>query len=79
MATTKGRKIYTVMSECKIIGVWSNLSVLVNDFNKEKPTISYMVVYRKIKACIENDTLNDFQFEFIHNSKVFQLSVELLK
>ena len=79
MAITKGRKIYALTSNCKILGVWSNLAALVTDFNKSgTKTLSYFKIYRQIKAHTEG--AESFIYEFADTEGIeYQITVEQLK
>jgi hypothetical protein len=77
MAITKGRKIYALTSNCKILGVWSNLACLVNDFNKTSKTLSYFKIYRLIKQHTEG--VESFIYEFTDNGTTYQITVESLQ
>ena len=81
MAETKGRKIYALTSNCEIIGVWSNLTSLVNDFNKSTKTLSYFKIYRQIKFHTEGGLLlENFTYEFRDKDGIaYQIKVKALQ
>ncbi len=81
MAETKGRKLYTLISECEIVGIWSNLAALINEFNNGSNILSYFKIYRLIKSHTEGgQNLNLFRYDFIDKeNKEYQIKIEILK
>lgn len=78
----KGQKIYIVNSGTEVIGVWSNLTSLVNHFK----SLSILVPYHKINRQVKNrqtegnENFKDFLFEFTDaNGKTYQIKIEILK
>lgn len=81
MSKIKGQKLYVLLSECQIIGVWSNLSILVRELstvNAEDKTALYLKIYRQLKKHTEGGEIFSYDFKD-SNNKVFQIKVEKLQ
>lgn len=82
MAETKGRKVYAIIAitDIDIIGLWSNLSSLVRDFNKGSELLSYSKIYRMLQTHLESDDINNFNYDFIYpDGKKYAIKVKILK
>ena len=67
------------MSECKVIGVWSNLTNLTIEMKAFN--LSYFKIYRQFKKHTEGGLpLENFAYDFIdENGKAYQIKIEMLK
>lgn len=80
MAETKGRKIYILLSENDVVGLWSNLLSLTRDFNNGSTLLSYHKIYRHLKTHLDNDDVKTFCYDFIFtDGKQYRIKVENLQ
>lgn len=83
MSKIKGQKLYILLSEFQIIGVWSNLSVLVREslIESDEKASLYMKIYRLLKKHTEGgQPIETFNYEFSDaNGKTYQIKIEILK
>lgn len=75
----KGQKLYVIMSECQVIGVWSNLTNLI--IENKVFNLSYFKVYRQFKKHIDGgQPVESFTYDFIDkDEKAYQIKIETLK
>jgi hypothetical protein len=74
--TIKGRVIYILLSECTVLGSWTNLKQLCND---TEGFISYSKLSKEI-ATLRKDGLETPAFELkTKDGKAYQIKVEKLK
>jgi hypothetical protein len=78
MAETKGRKIYVLTSNCKIIGTWSNLRHLCVEL-KEKGFPSYSKLSKTV-ALLRKDGNETPEIDVsMKDGQPYQIKVEILK
>ncbi|MEN9612394.1 MAG: hypothetical protein RLZZ628_3208 [Bacteroidota bacterium] len=70
------KKVYILLLEDNIIGVWSNLSILVRDcqFIADNKKSFYQKIYRHLKSHEQtHKSIKGFKFEFEANNQTFNL------
>jgi hypothetical protein len=75
----KGQKVYFIISECKVVGAWSNLTSLTTDLKQFN--LPYYKIYRQIKKHTEGgNSLESFAYDFTDmEGKAYQLKIEILQ
>jgi hypothetical protein len=81
MSKIKGQKLYVLLCEYQIIGIWSNLSILVRELstiNAEDKTALYLKIYRQLKKHTEGGEIFTYNFKD-SNGNTYQIKVEKLQ
>ncbi|MEN9612332.1 MAG: hypothetical protein RLZZ628_3146 [Bacteroidota bacterium] len=74
----ENRKLFVLSSECNIIGIFSNMTLVANGcpVDEDKRSALYHKIYRHFKAHEQSGKpLGDFYFEYTHEEKVYELKV----
>lgn len=76
----KGSKVYILISECSVVGVWSNLKHLIDNLKvaNEKKRALYQKIYRHIQKYTEGVEIPHFEF-IDTEGKSNQIKVELIQ
>lgn len=75
MSKERKTKVYVLTSNCEVIGIWTNLTKLVNDLGNTD--VSYFKLYRKIKSLKTDVDSKAFKYEFINTEGVeFQITIK---
>ena len=77
--TIKGRVIYILTSECKILGSWTNLKQLCIDRNEVEKFASYSKLSKEIAELRKTDEQTDILTVNTKDGKTYQIKIEILQ
>ena len=77
--TIKGRVIYILTFEFRIIGSWTNLRQLCIDRNEIEEFASYSKLSKEIAELRKNDEQTDILTVNTKDGKTYEIKIEILK